>query len=149
MTRRRDIATWTPELDALLTEHFPRMPLVSLGFLLGRTLPSLKARATKLGLRRNRAISRAARQEAGRAGYAAAKARRGGEPPLRNPATPPPQPPLRPDLRETGPDQLAYRKQRLRTAARAMVEHGVDEHAAALAVHLIVKGRVPGVRFEQ
>lgn len=49
MSRRRDIATWTPELDALLTEHFPRMPLVSLGFLLGRTLPALKARARSSG----------------------------------------------------------------------------------------------------
>ncbi|MBP9032547.1 MAG: hypothetical protein KBG29_01550 [Pseudomonadales bacterium] len=144
----RPIERWTPELDALLREHFPRMPFESLSFLLGRTISSLKNRANKLRLRRDADVSHASRQAAGKAGYAAARARQGGKPCGRKPPSPPPAPIKRPDLRETGPDQLAYRKRRLKEAAEAMVEHGVDPHAAELAVHAICKGRVPGVRFE-
>ena len=102
MSPRGPIARWTPELDALLIEHFPTMPLVSLSFLVGRTVPALKVRAHKLRLRRDPAISRATRQAAGKAGYAAAEKRRGGEPVLRKPTPQPPPPPTRPDLRETG-----------------------------------------------
>lgn len=147
MSPRGPIARWTPELDALLIEHFPTMSLVSLSFLVGRTVPALKVRAHKLRLRRDPEISRATRQAAGKAGYAAAEKRRGGKPVLRTPTPQPPPPPTRPDLRETGPDALAYHKRRQRAAAEALIAHGVDEHAAALAAHAIATGRVPGVGF--
>jgi hypothetical protein len=147
MSPRGPIARWTPELDALLIEHFPTMPLVSLSFLVGRTVPALKVRAHKLRLRRDPAISRATRQAAGIAGYAAAEKRRAGEPVLHKYTPQPPPPPTRPDLRETGPDALAYHKRRQRAAAEALVAHGVDEHSAALAAHAIATGRVPGVGF--
>ena len=143
MSPRGPIARWTPELDAILIEHFPTMPIASLSFLLGRTIPALKVRAHKLRLRRDPEISRATRQAAGIAGYAAAEKRRAGEPVLRKP----PPPPTRPDLRETGPDALAYHKRRQRAAAEALIAHGVDEHSAALAAHAIASGRVPGVGF--
>lgn len=144
MSPRGPIARWTPELDAILIEHFPTMPIASLSFLLGRTIPALKVRAHKLRLRRDPEISRATRQAAGIAGYAAAEKRRAGEPVLRKPTPPPP---TRPDLRETGPDALAYHKRRQRAAAEALIAHGVDEHSAALAAHAIATGRVPGVGF--
>jgi len=143
MSPRGPVARWTPELDAILIEHFPTMPIASLSFLLGRTIPALKVRAHKLRLRRDPEISRATRQAAGKAGYAAAEKRRAGEPPQ------PAPPPTRPDLRETGPDALAYHKRRQRAAAEALIAHGVDEHAAALAAHAIASGRVPGVGFLQ
>lgn len=147
MSPRGPIARWTPELDALLCKHFPTMSLVSLSFLVGRTVPALKVRAHKLRLRRDPEISRATRQAAGIAGYAAAEKRRAGEPVLRKPTPQPPPPPTRPDLRETGPDALAYHKRRQRAAAEALIAHGVDEHSAALAAHAIATGRVPGVGF--
>lgn len=147
MSPRGPVARWTPELDAILIEHFPTMPIASLSFLLGRTIPALKVRAHKLRLRRDPEISRATRQAAGKAGYAAAEKRRGGEPVVRKPTPQPPPPPTRPDLRETGPDALAYHKRRQRAAAEALIAHGVDEHAAALAAHAIATGRVPGVGF--
>ena len=149
MSPRGLIAAWTPELDAQLREHYPTMQLGSMSFLLGRTIPAIKARAHKLRLKRNLVASHAVRQEAGRAGQAAAKARRGDEPAPRAPKPPPPQPPKRPDLHETGPDQLAYRRRRLKAAAEALVAHGVEQHSAALAVALIARGAVPGARFEQ
>lgn len=139
---------WTPELDALLREHFPRMPFESLAFLTGRSVSALRNRANKLRLKRDPDVARASRQAAGIAGHAAAKQRRNGAPIPRTPPAPKPQPKKRPDLRETGPDLLAHRKARIKAAAEAMVEHGVDPHAAELAVHVIIKGRVPGVRFE-
>ncbi len=147
MSPRGPIARWTPELDAILIEHFPTMPIASLSFLLGRTIPALKVRAHKLRLRRDPEISRATRQAAGIADYAAAEKRRAGEPVLRKPTPQPPPPPTRPDLRETGPDALAYHKRRQRAAAEALIAHGVDEHSAALAAHAIATGRVPGVGF--
>lgn len=148
MAPRGPIARWTPELDAILVEHFPTMPIASLSFLLGRTIPALKVRAHKLRLRRDPEISRATRQASGKAGYAAAKARRGGEPVVRKPAPKPQHVATGPAARDTGPDALAYRKRRQRAAAEALVAHGVDEHAAALAAHAIATGRVPGLRFE-
>jgi hypothetical protein len=123
------------------------MPIASLSFLLGRTIKALKVRAHKLRLRVTRRSPRATRQAAGIAGYAAAEKRRAGEPVLRKPTPQPPPPPTRPDLRETGPDALAYHKRRQRAAAEALIAHGVDEHAAALAAHAIATGRVPGVGF--
>ena len=141
----RPIERWTPELDALLREHFPRMPFESLAFLTGRSVSALRNRANKLRLKRDPDIASANRSEAGKA--AVARARESGKPWGGKPLTPA-SPIKRPDLRETGPDQLAYRKRRLKEAAEAMVEHGVDPHAAELAVHVIIKGRVPGVRFE-
>lgn len=142
------IAAWTPELDAQLREHFPTMPFGSLSFMLGRTIPAIKARAHKLRLKRDPAASLARRQDAGRAGYAAARQRSDGKPAVRTPPSPPPEPPKRPDLRETGPDQLAYRRRRLRAAADVLVAHGVEEHSAALAVSLIARGAVPGARLD-
>lgn len=147
MSPRGPVATWPAALDALLIEHYPTMPIESLSFLLGRTIPALKVRAHKLRLRRDPEISRATRQAAGKAGYAAAEKRRAGEPVLRKPTPQPPPPPTRPDLRETGPDALAYHKRRQRAAAEALVAHGCDEHSAALAAHAIATGRVPGVGF--
>jgi len=147
MSPRGPIARWTPELDALLIEHYPSMPIASLSFILGRTIPALKVRAHKLRLRRDPEISRATRQAAGVAGYAAAEKRRAGEPVVRKPTPQPQHVPTGPAARETGPDALAYHKRRQRAAAEALVAHGVDEHAAALAAHAIATGRVPGVRF--
>lgn len=147
MAPRGPIARWTPELDALLIEHYPSMPIASLSFILGRTIPALKVRAHKLRLRRDPEISRATRQAAGVAGYAAAEKRRAGEPVVRKPTPQPQHVPTGPAARETGPDALAYHKRRQRAAAEALVAHGVDEHAAALAAHAIATGRVPGVRF--
>lgn len=147
MSPRGPVATWPAALDALLIEHYPTMPIESLSFLLGRTIPALKVRAHKLRLRRDPEISRATRQAAGKAGYAAAEKRRAGEPVLRKPTPQPPPPPTRPDLRETGPDALAYHKRRQRAAAEALIAHGVDEHSAALAAHAIATGRIPGVGF--
>ena len=147
MSPRGPVATWPAALDALLIEHYPTMPIESLSFLLGRTIPALKGRAHKLRLRREPEISRATRQAAGKAGYAAAEKRRAGEPVLRKPTPQPPPPPTRPDLRETGPDALAYHKRRQRAAAEALIAHGVDEHSAALAAHAIATGRIPGVGF--
>ena len=147
MSPRGPVATWPAALAALLIEHYPTMPIESLSFLLGRTIPALKVRAHKLRLRRDPEISRATRQAAGKAGYAAAEKRRAGEPVLRKPTPQPPPPPTRPDLRETGPDALAYHKRRQRAAAEALIAHGVAEHSAALAAHAIATGRIPGVGF--
>lgn len=147
MSPRGPVATWPAALDALLIEHYPTMPIESLSFLLGRTVKALKARAFKLRLKRDPGAARATRQAAGKAGYAAAEKRRAGEPVLRKPTPQPPPPPTRPDLRETGPDALAYHKRRQRAAAEALIAHGVDEHSAALAAHAIATGRVPGVGF--
>lgn len=147
MSPRGPVATWPAALDALLIEHYPTMPIESLSFLLARTVPAIKARAFKLRLKRDPGASRMTRQAAGKAGYAAAEKRRAGEPVLRKPTPQPPPPPTRPDLRETGPDALAYHKRRQRAAAEALIAHGVDEHSAALAAHAIASGRVPGVGF--
>ncbi len=141
MTRLQKIL-WTKELDALLMKHFARMPLDELSKLTGRSISSLKNRANKLRLKRDPDIASANRSVAGKA--AVARARESGKQWGGRPLAPI----VRPDLRETGPDQLAYRKARLKAAAESLVEHGVDPHAAELAVHAIVKGRVPGVRFE-
>ena len=147
MSPRGPIARWTPELDALLIEHYPSMPIASLSFILGRTIPALKVRAHKLRLRRDPEISRATRQAAGVAGYAAAEKRRAGEPVVRKPTPQPQHVPTGPAARETGPDALAYHKRRQRAAAEALIAHGVDEHSAALAAHAIATGRIPGVGF--
>lgn len=135
-------AGWTPTLDALLMKHFARMPFDDLSKLTGRSVSSLKNRANKLKLKRDPDIASANRSAAGKA--AVARARESGKTWGGKPLTVAPQP----TLRETGPDQLAYRKARLKAAAEAMVEHGVDPNAATLAVHVIVQGRVPGVRWE-
>ena len=131
---------WTESEDDLLREHYATMDRQQLAQLVGHSVNATAVRAYKLGLKRDPALVRAARMKAGANGAAAAKARGNGWPYRGGPKE-------QPAVRETS-HSIAYRKRRMKAAAEALIEHGVEPGAAELAVHLVMNARVPGVRWE-
>lgn len=127
MTGRR----WTPEDTATLQALWPTVASREVAVRMDRSLGMLYVKASELGIRKcsrserqSRATSAVARQEALREAERAAAARRAVD-----------------------PAQVAYRKALYREAMSAFVAHGLDSPAAALAVQLIARGKVPRVTF--
>ena len=130
---------WTNEEYEYLRKHYPTGDIAEIAAHMGRSEASVMMAAHKLRIKR-KVRAKAVRPQS----FPAKKA---AQPIAPAPApAPAPRPVIRPET--VTEQQHALRKRRMREVVEAMVEHGVDEVAAELAAGLIVRGRVPGVRFE-
>ncbi len=115
---------WTDEELATLKAKYPTMITKTLAAEIGRSVDEVYRQAQALDLKKE-------------SGYLAAQRGTLYRKPKPAPAPAAPR-----------PDVVAYRRRAARAAATALAEHGVDERQAELAVDLVVRGRVPGMRVE-
>ena len=134
---------WSDEDLEFLREHYATMITDALAKKLGRSVRTVYATAAELGLRKDRVTTDAMRSAAMRAKRDQVRAAKQKKLAPKRPA----RTPLPPVVTLTEA-QIAHRKRLQREAIEKLVEHGIDEHQAELATHLIVRGRIPGVRAE-
>lgn len=134
---------WSDDELAILREHYATMITDALAKKLGRSVRTVYAMAAELGLRKDRVTTDAMRSAAMRAKRDQARAAKQKKLAPKRPA----RTPLPPVVTLTEA-QIAHRKRLQREAVEKLVEHGIDEHQAELATHLIVRKLVPGLRFD-
>lgn len=134
---------WSDEDLEFLREHYATMITDALAKKLGRSVRTVYAMAAELGLRKDRVTTDAMRSAAMRAKRDQARAAKQKKLAPKRPA----RTPLPPVVTLTEA-QIAHRKRLQREAVEKLVEHGIDEHQAELATHLIVRKLVPGLRFD-
>lgn len=134
---------WSDEDLEFLREHYATMITDTLAKKLGRSVRTVYATAAELGLRKDRVTTDAMRSAAMRAKRDQARAAKQKKLAPKRPA----RTPLPPVVTLTEA-QIAHRKRLQREAVEKLVEHGIDEHQAELATHLIVRKLVPGLRFD-
>jgi hypothetical protein len=134
---------WSDEDLEFLREHYATMITDTLAKKLGRSVRTVYSTAAELGLRKDRVTTDAMRSAAMRAKRDQARAAKQKKLAPKRPA----RTPLPPVVTLTEA-QIAHRKRLQREAIEKLVEHGIDEHQAELATHLIVRKLVPGLRFD-
>lgn len=134
---------WSDEDLEFLREHYATMITDTLAKKLGRSVRTVYSTAAELGLRKDRVTTDAMRSAAMRAKRDQARAAKQKKLAPKRPA----RTPLPPVVTLTEA-QIAHRKRLQREAVEKLVEHGIDEHQAELATHLIVRKLVPGLRFD-
>lgn len=134
---------WSDEDLEFLRTHYATMITDTLAKKLGRSVRTVYATAAELGLRKDRVTTDAMRSAAMRAKRDQARAAKQKKLAPKRPA----RTPLPPVVTLTEA-QIAHRKRLQREAVEKLVEHGIDEHQAELATHLIVRKLVPGLRFD-
>lgn len=134
---------WSDEDLEFLRTHYATMITDTLAKKLGRSVRTVYATAAELGLRKDRVTTDAMRSAAMRAKRDQVRAAKQKKLAQKRPT----RPPLPPVVTLTEA-QIAHRKRLQREAVEKLVEHGIDEHQAELATHLIVRKLVPGLRFD-
>lgn len=134
---------WSDEDLEFLRTHYATMITDTLAKKLGRSVRTVYATAAELGLRKDRVTTDAMRSAAMRAKRDQVRAAKQKKLAPKRPA----RTPLPPVVTLTEA-QIAHRKRLQREAVEKLVEHGIDEHQAELATHLIVRKLVPGLRFD-
>lgn len=138
---------WSEHDLEILRAEYPRTLTDVLARRLGRSVNTVYNKASELGLRKDAALMRPVRKIAAAQGGRARAANAAARPPNAVPQLCKPRP--RPAPAAPLPDERAAHVKRLRReAVDTLVAHGLEDHAAELACHLIAKGLVPALKFE-